>query len=105
LRKKVVSSELSRIVKTEKKPALVLFYGDWCIDCRNFKPTWDKWCEGKPGSILMIEVQRGGPEWEHWNLDEIPTVAAFAKGCEIDRVNGSISASDLAALLDKFSCD
>ncbi len=96
--KLVTSSDLDIIVRKERRPAVVLFFGKWCGDCREFEPTWNRWVKDRRGTLLMVEVLRGGPEWKDWNLDEIPTVASFADGTEVGRVAGSISEDDLRSL-------
>jgi thioredoxin-like negative regulator of GroEL len=94
----ITSAELDKIVRKEKQTAIVLFFGDWCIDCRNFKPTWEQWIGRCKEKVLMVEVLRGGQEWEDWALDEIPTVAVFSEGVESARVAGTISSDDLDML-------
>ncbi len=98
LAKEIKSDKLARIVTEERKAALVLFYGDWCIDCRESKPTWNSWKDGRTGPIYMVHVMRGDPEWKDWSLDEIPTVAAFVEGTEVGRVHGTISTEGLDRL-------
>jgi thioredoxin-like negative regulator of GroEL len=94
----ITSAELDKIVRKEKQPAIILFFGNWCIDCRNFKPIWEVWIGLRKETILMAEVLRGGPEWKDWTLDEIPTVAVFAEGVELARVAGAISLDELDTL-------
>lgn len=96
--KLVTSAELDDIVRKDKQTVITLFFGNWCIDCRNFKPIWEKWVGRRREQILMVEVLRGGPEWKDWDLDEIPTVAIFSGGLESARVAGTISSDDLEAL-------
>jgi thioredoxin-like negative regulator of GroEL len=96
--KEIESNRLAKIVREEHKPALALFFGDWCIDCRQFKPTWDAWTERRAGPIFTVEIMRGDPEWKDWNLEEIPTVAAFVGGAEVGRVHGTISREGLDRL-------
>jgi len=85
-------------VREERKDALVLFFGNWCIDCRESKPAWEAWTDSKAGPIFMVEIMRGDPEWRDWSIDEIPTVAAFVGGVEVGRVHGTISPEALDRL-------
>ena len=89
--KEIKSNKLARIVREERKAALVLFFGNWCIDCRESKPTWEAWTDSRAGPIFMVEIMRGDPGWKDWSIDEIPTVAAFVGGVEVGRVHGTIS--------------
>lgn len=94
----VGSEELVAIIRKDKEPALVLFHGSWCGDCKAFEPTWIRWISGKRGSIFRIEVPRGGKEWKDWVLDEIPTVASYSGGAETGRAHGVITELDLDRL-------
>lgn len=76
----------------------MLFQGEWCPDCRAFKPIWERWCRDRKGPVFTIEVPRGAREWEEWSLDEIPTVAVFCSGSEKDRAHGTITEKDLERL-------
>lgn len=94
----IESDKLAAVIRMAKKPALVLFTGEWCGDCRAFEPVWNRWVSGRIGSIYEVEVSREGDEWEEWTLDEIPTVVSFVGGGEIGRVHGAIKDSDLDRL-------
>jgi hypothetical protein len=47
----------------------------------------------------MVEVLRGAPEWNEWEIDEIPTVVAYSDGAERGRSAGAILEKDLDRLL------
>jgi len=93
----VGSIDLRRIVETKSR-AFVLFSGEWCPDCREFEPIWSAWAKNRAADCYQVEVPRGGPEWSDWDLEEIPTVAAFLDGREVQRVHGIITREDLDAL-------
>jgi thioredoxin-like negative regulator of GroEL len=95
---KIDSKGLAKKVRTDRESALVLFSGEWCKDCRAFKPVWDAWTEGRAGPIYTVEVGRAGREWKEWSLDEIPTVAAYSGGSEVGRAHGAITRDDLESL-------
>jgi thiol-disulfide isomerase/thioredoxin len=94
----ITSADLDQIVRKDKRTAIALFFGNWCVDCRNFKPVWEEWVGRCKERVLMVEVLRGGQEWKDWALVEIPTVAVFCEGIESARVAGTISLEDLDAL-------
>ncbi len=93
------SSTLRQKLQAEDSVAVVLFSGEWCPDCRMFKPTWDQWAAGKSVPTYVVDVPRGGSEWDEWRLEEIPTVAAFSRGIELERVHGTIERMDLDGLI------
>ncbi len=95
---KVDSKTLDRIVVRDAKDAVVLFHGDWCSDCRAFRPTWDRWTKGRDGDVHELEVGKGSPEWHEWDLREIPTVILFLDGAEENRAEGDITVEQLDRL-------
>ncbi len=95
---KVDSEGLRRLVTVELKPALVLFSGEWCGDCAAFAPLWKRWTTRRKEPIFTVEVARGAPEWDDWEIDEIPTVMAFEGGIEKGRAAGIITEKDLEGL-------
>ena len=93
-------SKLRKLVREERKTALVLFRGSWCSDCIAFGPVWKAWTGGRKGPIFEVEVARGSKAWKEWSLDEIPTVALFIDGAEEERADGPITSLDLDELWD-----
>jgi len=94
---------LDRLVHTDRKPALVLFTGEWCGDCAAFAPLWKRWTSGRAEPIYEVEALRGGPEWNDWEIDEIPTVVAYSDGAEKGRSAGAILENGLDGLLQYVS--
>jgi thiol-disulfide isomerase/thioredoxin len=96
---RISSASLDKLVNIERKPALVLFMGEWCGDCAAFAPLWKRWTSGQTEPIYEVEVPRGGPEWDDWEIDEIPTVVAYSDAAEKGRSAGTILEKDLDGLL------
>ncbi|OGS56727.1 MAG: hypothetical protein A3K60_02570 [Euryarchaeota archaeon RBG_19FT_COMBO_56_21] len=94
----VTSGELKRFVFSDKKPAMILFTGSWCVDCTAFRPTWERWNLGKSGPVFVLEIKRGDAAWQEWELPEIPTVAVYQNGNLIGKANDRISSDDLDEL-------
>lgn len=99
---KIGTQDLRKLLRN-RETVIVLFSGEWCPDCRGFKPTWDTWRTGKAVKLHVLDVPRGGAEWKDWGLDEIPTVCAFSRGKETARVHGTIGLDVLDGLLEKIS--
>ena len=94
----VDSDQLKGIVFTERRPVMVLFTGPWCVDCMAFKPTWEMWCSTWNKPVHVMEIKRGDSAWTEWNIREIPTVAVYVDGVEIDKASDKISSEDLDRL-------
>ena len=100
---RVSSASLDKLVHIDRRPALVLFTGEWCGDCAAFAPLWKRWTSGRTEPMYSFEVLRGGPEWKDWQIDEIPTVVAYSDGAEKGRSAGTILERDLDELLQHVS--
>jgi thioredoxin-like negative regulator of GroEL len=96
---RIASESLAKLVHVDREPALVLFSGEWCGDCATFAPLWKSWASGRAEPIYTVEVLRGAPEWNDWEIDEIPTVVAYSDGAEKGRCAGVILEEDLDGLL------
>lgn len=96
---RIASVSLNRLVYVDRKPALVLFTGEWCGDCAAFAPLWKRWTSGRTEPIYTVEVLRGASEWKDWGIAEIPTVVAYSDGAEQGRSAGAILEKDLDGLL------
>ena len=93
-----ISSEQLRKLVNERKPAVVLFSGEWCGDCVAFKPLWTHWIKRHPGNVYQLELANRDATWDAWEIDEIPTVVAFIGGVEKGRAQGIILEKDLDSL-------
>lgn len=100
---RIASVSLERLVHIDREPALVLFTGEWCGDCAAFAPLWKRWTSGRTEPIYTVEVMRGAPEWNDWEIDEIPTVVAYSDGEERGRSAGAILEKDLDGLLQQVT--
>jgi len=76
------------------KPALVLFYANWCGHCTKLKPTWIKTAKlAEEKDLTMIQINVGGEEGDSeetkqknaeiskkYNIDGYPTIILFKNG-------------------------
>ena len=98
----ISSAKLAGVVRSRRMPAVVLFPGAWCPDCKRFDPTWNMWTSSRSGPMYAVDVPRGGSEWDDWSLVEIPTAAVFIDGREAGQFHGTISSDDLDSLWAKL---
>jgi thiol-disulfide isomerase/thioredoxin len=84
---------IEQYIKNEK-PALVLFYADWCGHCNKLKPTWETAVESaKEKGLTMIKINVGGNDSDSeetkmknaeiskkYNIDGYPTIILFKNG-------------------------
>jgi thiol-disulfide isomerase/thioredoxin len=73
--------DLAGLVQADN-PSAVMFYADWCPDCRRFKPTFATLADeyGKRISFLAVDVARLPELEQRYDIGMIPTVLLFQGG-------------------------
>lgn len=81
------------------------FYADWCMPCKKFKPTYEKFAEDNPTiSVASFDVEESsGKPAADFNVMSIPTTLVFKDGVEVERLMGSVSSPLLEEALAKAS--
>lgn len=74
-------SDLAGLLNSSK-PSAVMFYADWCPDCRRFKPTFAELARqhGRRIAFLAVDVARLPHLEQNYGIGLIPTVLLFERG-------------------------
>jgi thiol-disulfide isomerase/thioredoxin len=73
-------NKLDSIIK-KKEPVLVLYFGEWCSYCKEFKPMWDEFikiCKIKTAEIES-ELLNLSSSKNH-SVSSFPTIKLFVNG-------------------------
>ena len=80
-KKKVKPSDYNLGIKYEQaikidKPAIVLFYADWCTYCRRFMPAYEALSKEYKGkyNIVMVDVEKNEDLAREYVISGFPTV-------------------------------
>jgi len=69
------------------RPAIVLFYADWCPHCQHFKPEWEKLSnvlKNSPFDTIDFEQKRDPAEIERNQVTGFPTIRIYPDGYPSD---------------------
>jgi thiol-disulfide isomerase/thioredoxin len=64
------------------RPSAIIFYADWCPDCRRFKPSFSSLAKayGRNIQFLSVDVAKLPELEEKYVIGLIPTVLLFQEG-------------------------
>lgn len=66
-------------------PTIILFFGNWCIHCRNFMPIWDKFAELYSLDNLNIIKTDNTDVCKTFGITRFPTIRFYTqKGISLD---------------------
>lgn len=69
-------------------PTFILFYGDWCSHCRQFKPTWDAFYKIVDKKYLNVIKTDKEEFLDMFNVNGVPTIKYINGDKIIDYTNG-----------------
>lgn len=100
---KLNPSNFDATVLQGDQPVLVDFWAAWCGPCRAVAPAVDAVAEQFDGRVRVgkVDIEAHGEIAERYHVRSIPTLAVFKGGVEVERVVGSVSAAELATVLDR----
>lgn len=86
--------------KVIENKVLVLFSADYCIDCRQFKPLFEKGIKNCTIPVYQLDTTHLPEIARQQNIRSIPTLSIYAKGVVLDRLTDYTEVG-LSNFLDK----
>ncbi len=80
--------EFEREVLSSEKPALALFYAQWCPFCRAYLPVF-RGAESDGVKLVEVDISdESDPLWDVYGIEVVPTLILFHGGGVIGRADG-----------------
>lgn len=102
--KKVTDSDFGRIVLESEKPAVVDFWANWCVPCRNLDEVLNEMAGEYDGkvSFYRIDVNESNATASKYAVRSIPMLLFFHGGEVVDQAVGSLSREMLEDKLNRL---
>ena len=97
------SSPTPSAMTSDKSTKLVYFYMDGCGHCKNFTPTWDKFCSANSSTIKTYKFEQAQVREKitEYNISGFPTILLLDENnAKIDEYNGERSIEALTSYVN-----
>ena len=96
----IKAKDFDHKVLQAEKPAMVDFWGSWCIPCKQMAPVMEALQQSQPDlAIFEVNVNRNPRLAAHYRVRGVPTFVLFQDGEERGRVVGAQTADQLIGFI------
>jgi len=96
----LTAKDFDQEVLRAQRPALVDFWGSWCIPCKQMEPVVEALKESHPDlGVFSVNVNRNPRLVAQYRIMGVPTFVLFRDGEERGRVVGAQSPDQLVGFI------
>jgi thiol-disulfide isomerase/thioredoxin len=104
---KSVSKELLNLLSESSKPAVVKFYADWCVTCKDYAPAFSAVRQEMSGSVDFLEIDADDNKYKallkELQISRIPETVLVSRSREqILRKLGPLSREELREAVNQI---
>jgi putative thioredoxin len=91
------------IERSAREPVVVDFWAEWCGPCKRLTPVLESAVEGRPVSLVKIDVDSNKELARRFAVSGIPAVKAFRNGEVVSEFTGARSRAAVDEFLDELT--
>ncbi|SMC23156.1 thioredoxin [Andreprevotia lacus DSM 23236] len=98
------TENVPEIIKHASVPVIIDFWATWCGPCQVFAPSFASAAEyfGKKAIFIKVDTDAEQALGAQFQIRSIPTLIAFDRGQQIERLNGAMSSGQFKAWVMGF---
>lgn len=91
--RKITDGEFAGAVLESGRPAIVDFWANWCVPCRQLEEVLDEMADDYDGTVsfFKVDVNESGRTAAQFAVQSIPMLLFVNRGEVVDRAVGSVS--------------